>query len=477
MMPRLPLAALLALALTASGAHAQPAATDLNCATTGAPGPGNGTYNPNVAPNGHIAWPADDPVWEFDFLRPGNTITPDGTGLEIRDVYYNGRMVMKRGNVPVLNVEYDPGVGCGCFRDWQDREVRFEADGVVTLPDGGGECFAQSTAGEVRTTCEKNEEPACDVSDDGDPDCGGDVGSFNGVAVEDYGDELVLTMHTEAGWYRYRMKWHFYLDGRIWPEYSFSAARAACTQADHRHHAYWRFDFDLEGTPGDDVVSEIDAAGNRRVFTQEADRTWGDRESGIYWEVADGATGTRYEIVPSDEDLKLPVDAFSKTDALVLKYDALEFDDGSPGCAIDYGPMQNGEDLAGEDIVFWYRSSALHVGGNPWECDIVGPTLRPRGAIVSAEPSAPAGYRLQTAGPNPFTPFTSVRFRTPEAAPVRLVLLDALGREVRTLFDGEVAGGRDTTVRVDGSFLPSGTYTVRMTSGAHVQSTRVVLVR
>ena len=214
------------------------------------------------------------------------------------------------------------------------------------------------------------------------------------------------------------------------------------------------------------------------LFEAEADRTWGDRASGVYWTVEDADSRQGYGIFPSDEDLKLPIDAFSKTDALVLKYDPTEMDDGGAACAIDYASEQNGESIVGEDIVFWYRSSALHDGGNPWECDIVGPELRPINFGTSGEPNAPAsGFRLDTAGPNPFTPYTTVRFRIPEAGSVRLELYDALGRHVRTLFEGDVAGGRDETVRIDGAGLPTGSYTVRLASEGRQATTRIVLVR
>ncbi|MEM1055859.1 MAG: T9SS type A sorting domain-containing protein [Bacteroidota bacterium] len=449
---------------------AQSLVSDASCQTTSSNG------NENATKNGQISWPADDPLWEFEFLRPENSVTADGRGLEIRNVYYDGRLVMKNGSVPVLNVEYAAG-GCGCFRDWQDNEVDFEVAPGSELQNAT--CIAEPAPETVVTTCERNLEPACDPSDPNDPDCGdaSDWG-FSGVAVEDYGDELVLTTNMSAGWYRYRMKWHFYLDGRIWPEYSFSNNTATCTQTDRNHHAYWRFDFDLEGTPNNDIVSEWSARGEIATFTREADRTWRTPDDGTYWTVVDAETQQGYAIVPSEEDLKLPIDAFSKTDALILKYDPFELDDGSAFCQIEYDQMQNGEDLVDEDIVFWYRSSAFHEGGSAWKCDIVGPTLRPLDFSVSSQPIDPVGtFRLDTAGPNPFTPYTTVRFRVPEAQSVRLALYDALGREVQTLFEGDVAGNRDETVRVNGFGLPSGTYTVRLVGETEARSTRIVLVR
>ena len=458
----------LILALTlASGAHAQAplgtsplgtsplgstvSLTDLDCDT-------------DAELSGRVAWPAADPVWTFSLVRPSATpsgATPAGTGVRLLDVRYQGRKVFERADVPVLNVEYEPGGGCSCFRDGNSDEALFEADGV--LP--GQTCYAESTPGSTRSTCET--------------DTGGDVGDFRGMAFEDYGDELVMTTHTSAGWYRYRTRWHFYADGRIWPEFSFAAASANCTQAAHRHHAYWRFDFDLEGTPTDDVVREFGPSGET-VFTEEVDRTWGAPADGVYWTVTDESTGIGYRVTPSAEDLLLPVDDFSQTDALVLRYAFDELGDTPFQCAIDYSEMQDGEPLDGEDVVFWYRSSALHTAGNPWECDIVGPTLTPIGTFVAGEPSAPTAMRdveVQAAVPNPSAGATSVRFRTAAAQPVTVALYDALGRRVRVLFEGELRARRYESVRIERGDLPAGTYVVRVEGERGAASTRIAFTR
>ena len=429
--------------------------------------------NDNADATARVAWPAADPVWEFDITRPGASDSgtyPNGFGLEVSDVHYLGRKVFERAHVPVLNVEYEPGAGCSCYRDWQDAEAGIATDGVLS---GAQSCLALATAGAVRTTCEAEQ--------------GGDPGSFRGVSIEDYGDELVLTGNMSAGWYRYRIKWHFYTDGRIWPEYSFSAASATCTEAAHRHHAYWRFDFDLEGTPADDVVREFSAADEEgTVFTKEADRTWGAPEDGVYWSVVDGETQQGYAIVPDEVDLELPVDDFSKTDALILTYKTSELDDGitiGSGCAFEYDTQNwvNDESLVGEDVVFWYRSSALHSAGNPWECDIVGPRLNPVNYAVGGE-AGPASLAMeavevQAAVPNPAGTATAVRFRSATEQTVRATLLDALGREVRVLFDGPIQAVRYETVQIDASDLPAGTYIVRVEGETGAASTRISFVR
>src|SRR5690606_13249866 len=210
-------------------------------------------------------------------------------------------------------------------------------------------------------------------------------------------------------------------------------------------------------------------------------------------------------IRPSSADMELPVDDFSKVDFMAVRYVPGNYDDGSNGCAINpnVAQLNNGESLVGQDVVFWYRSGALHLAGNPWECDIVGPTLipfrrdRPQlgaqdddeptleeflsfGPIeaAAAEASAmPDGYELQRAQPNPFNPSTTVRFRVAEAQRVSLTLYDALGRRVADLHEGYAEAGRYETVRVDGSSLPSGTYTVVLQGESVRGTTRIVLIK
>lgn len=417
----------------------------------------------NAETTGHVRWPATNPVWEFDVVRPGATgvgQTPNGTGVELRDVYFSGVKVFERANTPVLNVEYDQG-GCGCYRDWSDSQTNFVASNVRP---GAQSCLAEPTAGSVVSTC--------------DTGVGGTPGSFSGVSFEDYGTELVITSHMSAGWYRYLMKWHLYADGRIWPEYSFAANSATCTERAHRHHVYWRFDFDLNETPTNDVVTET-RGGTTTAFTAEASRTWGAPQEEVFWSVRDGDTGPGYDIVPSSADHLLPVDAFSKTDALVLRYRSTELTDSGGGCAINLGQMNN-ESVDSQDVVFWYRAGALHTGGNPYECDIVGPTLKPIGRAVAtgeAPPVAASGLEIDAAVPNPFSPETTVRFRVAETQAVRVLLYDALGRQVATLFDGTAQEDRYETVRVDGSSLPGGTYVVRVVGESVQGTTRIVLQR
>ena len=89
----------------------------------------------------------------------------------------------------------------------------------------------------------------------------------------------------------------------------------------------------------------------------------------------------------------------------------------------------------------------------------------------------PQGYLLSAPYPNPFNPRAVVPFEVPEAAHVRLTLVDIFGREVAILLDRQVAAGSHEAV-VDGGLLASGVYLVRLEAEGVVRATqKVVLLR
>lgn len=321
-----------------------------------------------------MSWPTGSPVWEFCWLRPQDSSGQNGSGIEIRDVYYNGHKVLERGHAPILNVQYDaiPG-GCGCFRDWADQERAFQANNVISPG------YAEPTSPPI-TVCENG---------------GVDTGSFNGVAAEKLADRLILTSQVQAGWYRYTMKWRFFLDGRIEPFFGYAAVCNPCVLCGHRHHVYWRLDFDIDG-PDNEVVTEGPGpaiSGRNRlryptvVIPTEAMRLINRPD--LTWTVTDSVTKRGYRIVPGTE-VALPADGFSVGDVWLLRYAANQLDDSTqgPGCAIAINGFVNGEGLS-QDMVLWYRGGAYHLGdagacANPGsdceaDCEIVGPTLVPVG--------------------------------------------------------------------------------------------------
>src|SRR5207248_914931 len=87
----------------------------------------------NLAGEHLLSWPDANPVWQLCWLRPIDSSGSRGSGLEIRNAYYNGHLVLKRGHVPMLNVQYvQTSCGCDCYRDWEYEQDYFLADNIVT---------------------------------------------------------------------------------------------------------------------------------------------------------------------------------------------------------------------------------------------------------------------------------------------------------------------------------------------------------
>lgn len=99
--------------------------------------------------------------------------------------------------------------------------------------------------------------------------------------------------------------------------------------------------------------------------------------------------------------------------------------------------------------------------------------------VVSTPEALPAHVALSAPRPNPTAGAASVTLDLPQAAEVRIVVVDALGRLVRTLAEGEQAAGR-STVRLDAGLAP-GAYLIRAdirsASGTTVLSQRLVITR
>jgi len=321
------------------------------------PGAGNCSPGPNTT-----IWPDVNPVWEVCWVSPAISSGIGGSGLELTSVRYKGKPIFTQAHMPVLNVKYFPG-GCGgpdlTYRDWMYELAAFEANNVD--PDGTGNTdYAEPTTPPV-TVCDHP---------------GSDSGSFNGVAVEKRSDRLILTSQMSAGWYRYIQVWAFLADGRIEPRLKFTAVENPCTPKGHIHHAYWRFDFDLEGGSSN-WIDQYSSGAWSNVASEAA--LLQDPPNGRKWRVRDGATNAGYEIIPGSGDGI--ADEFAVSDVWALSYSGSEKDDGGAtsapnGDAAHISNYVNGQSLQGTDVVLWYRAGVTHDTDEAF-CETVGPTLRP----------------------------------------------------------------------------------------------------
>lgn len=102
-------------------------------------------------------------------------------------------------------------------------------------------------------------------------------------------------------------------------------------------------------------------------------------------------------------------------------------------------------------------------------------------ADVPASRVTTAAIVVEPGTPNPFNPRTMVAFTLPEAATVRVSVLDAAGRQVAALLQQALGAGRHA-VEWDGlddagRAAPSGVYLVRVEGGGTAAATKVVLLR
>ena len=95
---------------------------------------------------------------------------------------------------------------------------------------------------------------------------------------------------------------------------------------------------------------------------------------------------------------------------------------------------------------------------------------------ADAGPELPVAFALEQNFPNPFNAETVIRYQLAEARPVRLDVVDLLGRTVAVLIDDTRAAGTHT-VTLDAETLPSGLYFYRLHTGSTVLARRMVLAR
>jgi uncharacterized repeat protein (TIGR02543 family) len=95
---------------------------------------------------------------------------------------------------------------------------------------------------------------------------------------------------------------------------------------------------------------------------------------------------------------------------------------------------------------------------------------------VDDELTAPAVYALDQNYPNPFNPTTSIRFSIKEAGRTSIILYDALGQQIKTLFDTELNAGQHY-YNFNGDDLSSGIYFYQIQSGDFSATKKMMLLK
>lgn len=337
------------------------AASDFFPAACGGPPTQGSCTSPGGTAWQALAWPASNPLWSMLVRRPSGS-TGDGqsygAGVEIADVFFNNRLVLKRGGMPVLNVFYN-GNACGPYRDWLYSENCFECTGTDL---GNGLRFANPGT-RARTIC----------------DTGNDSGNFRGVGIheEPGGDEILLITECSAGWYRYVTGWRFHRAGIIKPRFQYGYTDSSCVCYGRLHNGYWRLHFALDGVGGLAVEETDSPRGGRREkwspIRIEARRIrWQNRP--MRWRVRKLSTGFTAEIVPGDKDGFFETPSTGEGDVWVVKARATEMI-GNSGAFANITQYVNGERTLNEDLVVWYGVHLRKRGADNFECPPLGPDI------------------------------------------------------------------------------------------------------
>ncbi|MGE0887682.1 MAG: hypothetical protein AB7P14_29525 [Blastocatellales bacterium] len=326
--------------VTAYGNDAPPTslATPEQC---GIPGAGQATTSRNTAGQYNLTISSGSTtVWQMLVIRPSASSGTRASGIELRDVYYLGKLLFKRAHVPILNVRYDNNT-CGPYRDWQWQEGMFEATGTDVAPG-------------IRIA---NAQPKTIIESQND------TGTFRGVAIyqNPTTSEITLVSELEAGWYRYISRWEFTLSGTVRARFGFDGVNNSCICNTHHHNVYWRFDFDI-ATAGRNRFVEYNTRSFSSPILTEVKR-YRDYVRGRYWSIENIVSGEFLQIQPGAEDGV--ADFYARGDAWFLRYRSTELDDGvnttgPNNTEAKLDNFVNGESLDGQDVVMWYGAHFDH---------------------------------------------------------------------------------------------------------------------
>ena len=97
--------------------------------------------------------------------------------------------------------------------------------------------------------------------------------------------------------------------------------------------------------------------------------------------------------------------------------------------------------------------------------------------VVDTNNMLPIKTSLNASYPNPFNPATTINYDLAADGYVSILVYDALGREVASLFSGDQVGGTNHQVTWNAADQASGAYFLRMTAGSYTNTQKLMLVK
>ena len=284
-------------------------------------------------------------LWRLIAVRPAASSGTDGSGVELRNVAYRGKRVLRRAHVPILNVRYD-GDACGPYRDWQNEESRFHADG----DDVGARL------------------PALPHTGDDDPRVRQGPAATSRASRSSWTARRSMTRQRAArpAGTATSAAWRLHADGTIRARFGFGAVENRACASVHHHHAYWRLRLRHRGRGRRRRCSSTTT---RRCRASPATGTpCATRSAASATRAASGAgackqpgSGEGYVLTPGANDGEADSATASATSGRCATAPAR-----STTAAVAGGHPRrtstrfvNGESIVGTDVVVWYAGALL----------------------------------------------------------------------------------------------------------------------
>jgi hypothetical protein len=153
------------------------------------------------------------------------------------------------------------------------------------------------------------------------------------------------------------------------------------------------------------------------------------------------------------------------------------------------GTSRRGKQINGNSIVSHmyflvygiglYSEKYCEFGGSTdtlYGCIINGIQYGQISAISSQKGSIPYKFTLSQNYPNPFNPKSNIKFQIAKSGYVKLVVSDALGKEVSVLVNEQLQPGT-YEVEWDGTYFPSGVYFYKLIAAGYTETRKMVLVK
>ena len=177
--------------------------------------------------------------------------------------------------------------------------------------------------------------------------------------------------------------WHLSEDGELRP---LLQSRGLSCNADHNHHPYWRFEFDIDGSGMDQVFVHDDGGpdtGWGPGWTKYTNERNDVKNSATHraWFVRDQLNGHGVWVLPGSGYPPLTSDGdrdrFADHDVAIRRAKATEDLPWVFGARGQFGYDEDNQGVQEQDIVFWYVGHLPHMAVlGPTKWLTLGPTLR-----------------------------------------------------------------------------------------------------